>query len=84
MSVDHRRRLHLYESARERLGEAAADTLMELLPMDGTELATKSDLAVLSAELRAEMQKLSNHTLRWTISTMIAAVALAFGAAQLA
>jgi hypothetical protein len=51
--------------------------------MDTSELATKSDLSVLSADLRAEMRALANNTLRWTISMMIAAVALAFGAAQL-
>ncbi len=34
MSVEERRRLELYEAARSHLGEPAADTLMELLPVD--------------------------------------------------
>ena len=54
MAVEERRRLHLYEIARERLGSDAADTLMELLPVDGSELATKQDLHLLRADVRAE------------------------------
>ena len=59
MTVDQRRRLQLYEVARERFGPEAADTLMELLPpMDPADLATKQDLAVLGTELRGEMSAL--------------------------
>ena len=59
MPVDEHRRLRLYEAARERLGQDAADTLMELLPpMDPSELATKRDLALTRAELREEMAEL--------------------------
>jgi ribosomal protein L29 len=59
MPVEERRRLHLYEVARDRLGVDAADTLMELLPpMDPSELATRSDLALTRSELRTEMAEL--------------------------
>ncbi len=59
MPIEERRRLHLYETARERLGVDAADTLMELLPpMDPSELATKTDLALTRADLRGEMVEL--------------------------
>src|SRR6185295_12773826 len=55
MTVDQRRRLQLYEIARERFGAEAADTLMELLPpMDPSDLASKQDLGVLRAEMREE------------------------------
>jgi hypothetical protein len=59
MTVDHRRRLQLYEVARERFGVEAAEALMELLPpMDASELATKQDLALLRADLRQEIAEL--------------------------
>ncbi|MDZ4827827.1 MAG: hypothetical protein SGJ13_15395 [Actinomycetota bacterium] len=65
MAVDESRRLHLYEAARDRLGRDAAETLMELLPMDESQLATKHDIALLkqdlvvvSAELRSEISAL--------------------------
>ena len=51
-------RLRLYEHAKETWGDEPARTLMELLPADPSELATKSDLAVLRAELREEMAQL--------------------------
>ena len=99
MSVDQRRRLQLYEVARERFGPEAADTLMELLPpMDPSELATKQDLAVLSAELRgelrgeigslrAEMHELfreqTNRILMFVIPTLLSAVGLGFAATHI-
>lgn len=55
MAVDEAARLHLYEQARNAWGGDAADTLMHALPWDPDRTATKDDLAVLSAELRAEM-----------------------------
>ncbi|MDZ4826972.1 MAG: hypothetical protein SGJ13_10985 [Actinomycetota bacterium] len=59
MPIEERRRLHLYEAARERLGVDAADTLMELLPpMDPSELATKTDLALTRSELRGQMAEI--------------------------
>jgi hypothetical protein len=93
MSVEERRRLELYDAARTILGEAAADTLLELLPMDLPQLATKQDLAVLSAELRgeisglrAEMHELfreqTNRILMFVLPTMLSGVGLAFVAAR--
>lgn len=87
MSVDERRRLHLYEAARERLGNEAADTLMELLPpMDPSELATKGDLAVLRAELRSEiaeaLREQTNRILMFVLPTMLTSTLLAFAAAR--
>lgn len=55
MAVDEASRLHLYEQARNAWGGDAADTLMHALPWDPDRSATKDDLAVLSANLRAEM-----------------------------
>ena len=51
-------RLRLYEHARESWGDDTARTLMDLLPDDASQLATKADLAVLGAELRSEMADL--------------------------
>lgn len=58
MAVDEAARLHLYEQARNAWGGDAADTLMHALPWDPDRTATKDDLAVLSAELQAEMAEL--------------------------
>jgi hypothetical protein len=61
MTIDHRRRLELYEAARRNLGEDAAGTLMVLLPVDHSELATRRDLDGLRGEfavLRGEFGEL--------------------------
>lgn len=54
MAIDDRRRLQLYEAARTSLGDDAAGTLMELLPVDQSQFATRHDVATLGAELRGE------------------------------
>ena len=93
MSVDQPRRLHLYEAARDRLGSDAADTLMELLPLDVSELATKQDLAVQTAEFRAEMSAMraemhdefreqTNRLVLYMVSAVFSSVGLAFVAAR--
>ena len=67
--------------------------MLELLPMDLPQLATKQDLAVLSAELRgeisglrAEMHELfreqTNRILMFVLPTMLSGVGLAFVAAR--
>ena len=95
MSLDEPARLHLYEQARQVFDEAAADTLMSALPRDPDRFATKDDLAVLSAELRAEMADLRAEikaTAGDTIRTMVFAniatnatlVGLVFAAVKLA
>ncbi|HWJ97052.1 MAG TPA: hypothetical protein VNQ33_02765 [Acidimicrobiales bacterium] len=55
MTIAESRRLALFESAKASWGADTAQTLMDLLPPDPDALATKADLAVLGAELRAEM-----------------------------
>ena len=59
MSVDEISRIRLAQSAANALGEAEAMTLMEHLPIGGIEnLATKDDLALTRAELRADFAEL--------------------------
>ena len=50
-------RLRLYEHAKETWGEEPARTLMDLLPVDPNDLATKADVALLGAQLRAELHE---------------------------
>ena len=58
MTVPDSRRLALFDHARSAFGEDAATTLMDLLPPDHTELATKADLRVTESALRADMADL--------------------------
>lgn len=51
-------RHRLYEHARQTWGEPTARTLMDLLPPDPDQLATKADLALTRADLRSEMAEL--------------------------
>ncbi len=55
MATSETDRLHLFEIARAKLDEAAARTLMDLLPPDPSRLATGEDMAVSTAMLRTEM-----------------------------
>lgn len=58
MRIDEADRLHLYEVARHAwVDEGAARTLMNLLPPDRDELATKSDIVGVGLALRSEMQE---------------------------
>ena len=88
MSIDEAARLHLYEQARAQLGQAAADTLMQAVPCDPELLATKQDLAVLSAGLRGEMKALNADLLHRLFFGMVASnatlVGLVFAAVRLA
>jgi hypothetical protein len=67
---------------------------MELLPVDPTELATKQDLVVLRADLRADLAALraemhelfreqTNRILMFVLPTMLSGIGLAFAAARL-
>jgi hypothetical protein len=59
MPVDDRTRLQLHRRLEEVLGAAEADTLMaHLPPVAWQDIATKQDLAVLGAEMRAEITDL--------------------------
>lgn len=61
MTVDERRRLGLYEAAREQLGDDEATTLMELLPPVGwSDVATKHDLSALEARLDHRFEALDH------------------------
>ena len=50
-------RLALHAAARSALGEEEGDTLMALSPPANTDIATRQDLALASAELRAHTWK---------------------------
>jgi hypothetical protein len=50
------RRHLLFTEAKRSLGEPAAEVLMDLLPPNADEIATKTDLRVLSTELRGEFR----------------------------
>ena len=55
MSISQAKRTELHQELREKLTVDTADTLMEHLPPGGWgEVATKSDIAKLSAETQAE------------------------------
>lgn len=57
MSITNEDRYTLQQRAREVLGPKEGNTMMELLPPAGcAEVATKSDLAVLRSEVRADLQ----------------------------
>lgn len=57
MSITEAQRHQLYESLRVHLGEAEAETFMNMQsPFDWEQVATKSDIAQLRAELRAELR----------------------------
>lgn len=59
MAVDEAARLRLYQKARDTWGDDEAGTLMDSLPRDPDNLATKDDLAnglsILEANLRGEI-----------------------------
>ena len=55
MTTDEAARLHLFDRARNALGDDAARTLMTALPWDVADLATKQDLTVLEARLTARI-----------------------------
>lgn len=98
MTTDESSRLHLYDCARSTWGDEAAGFLLTSLPHTADRFATKDDLAVLSAELRAEistgvgslraeMHEALAHNLRTTMLGMIASnatlVGLVFAAVKL-
>ncbi len=79
--LSERRRHDLYATCRERLGEEATETLMELLPPVGwADVATRSDFesfgAIFRTDLRSEIAAVRSElhaeiaTLRSEISTL--------------
>jgi hypothetical protein len=87
MATDEAARLHLYEQARSAFDEAAANTLMNALPLDQDRFATKDDLAVLEANLRSEIKAANSELMRTLFFGMIASnatlVGLVFAAVRL-
>lgn len=76
MPVTEAERHRLYESLKASLGDAEAETFMNLMPpADWTNLATKQDLA----GLRADLQKTLGTWLFASQAAVIAAVALIVG-----
>lgn len=87
MTIDEAARLHLYERARSALDEPAAETLMNAIARDPDRFATKDDLALVEANLRAEIRAGNTDLLRTLFFGMLASnatlVGLAFAAARL-
>jgi hypothetical protein len=80
-------RLRLYEHAKESWGDEPARTLMDLLPTDASQLATKDDVAVLRAEIRAELHQAMAEQTRTlvlaSVGAIMTATALSFAASRL-
>ncbi len=80
MPVTEAERHRLYESLKASLGDAEAETFMNLMPpADWTDLVTKQDLATAIAGLRADLQKTLGTWLFASQAAVIAAVALIVG-----
>ena len=66
MTVAEHRRLELFAAAKRTWGEETAQTMMDLLPPDASQIATKADVATLRAEISALESRLvgtiSDHT----------------------
>ncbi|MEZ5138811.1 MAG: hypothetical protein R2711_08600 [Acidimicrobiales bacterium] len=69
------------------MGRRTREELMELLPVDPNDLATKADLAVLRAEMRAELhQAFADQTrtlVLGSVGAIMTATALSFAASHL-
>jgi hypothetical protein len=87
MTTDEAARLHLYDQARSAFGDAAATTLMSVLPRELDHLATKDDLRVVEANLRGEIRAANSELLRTLFFAMVASnatlVGLVFAAVRL-
>lgn len=78
MHVTEAERHHLYESLKNHLGAASADTLMNLIPpFDWSELATKSDLRRIDDRIDALSDRMDDRfgILSERINTMSTAMA---------
>jgi hypothetical protein len=71
MAVTEAQRHQLYESIKTHLGEPEAETFMNLMPPDWSDVATKSDvvalksdMAGLRAEIKSDMAALETRLLR--------------------
>lgn len=85
MAISEGARSDLYTGLRDVLGPDRAETLMSAIPLhDLDEIATKGDLAVLRAELKADMAELQRTIIGWMVSLFVATVAALIGVALLA
>jgi hypothetical protein len=80
-------RLRLYEHAKESWGDEPARTLMDLLPTNASQLATKDDLAVVGAQIRSELHQAMAEQTRTlvlgSVGAIMTATALSFAASHL-
>lgn len=58
MSLTQSHRLQLHDIMKDKIGATGADLLLEALPVDATQLATKTDVDNVRIELRGEMSEL--------------------------
>jgi hypothetical protein len=65
MALSH---VELYEALKDRIGEKAAALIAEVFP-PAQELATKSDIAELRAEMKAGFAQI--RTLRWMLGLFL-------------
>lgn len=85
MAVDERKRHELHVKLEELLGSDQAATLMEHLPPVGwADVATKRDLDQLSDRLTAFLHAEVNRAMRWSVTTMLSGMGIAFVIARVA
>ena len=76
MAVTEQQRHQLLTWFEERMDEERAATMMELLPPAGSDqLATKSDLAVLKAEITTDLAGLQRTLGTWIFASQAAVIA---------
>jgi len=85
MAVDERRRHEMYLKLEEVLGPDEATTLMEHLPPVGwADVATKRDLDHLSDRIMLAVHVEMNRVMRWSVTTMLSGMGIAFVIARVA
>ena len=85
MAVDERRRHEMYLKLEEVLGPDEATTLMEHLPPVGSaDVATKRDLDHLSDRIMLAVHVEMNRVMRWSVTTMLSGMGIAFVIARVA
>ena len=73
MSIDERLRLNIHTKLTELIGPAEADALIaHIMPVPWPDVATKDDLRVLSAEIRAEVHQGFVAQTRWLMGYVTA------------
>jgi hypothetical protein len=88
MAISEESRHDLYQALEQAIGHEQATTLMEHLPPVGwADVATRRDLDLLEARVTAAMERRISDALRTqvvvSVSSVMAAVSLAFAAARL-